>query len=607
MRRASMIALGLAGLLACGRGEPSITADATSKRTPPAGEIVGFTARYGSHAWRGIPYATPPTGPLRWRVAEPAAPWTGTREALRPGPACIQYSSIFGGVPGKEGEVQGDENCLTLDVWAPRVAPEAVAGARWPVMVWIHGGGNTIGSVTFYDGSHLAETQQVVVVAIQYRLGPMGWLRHPALQPPDASPEERSGNYGTLDMVRALGWVRDNIAAFGGDPGNVTIFGESAGGTDVFSLLLAPQARGLFHRAIAQSGGLNFATVDAAERWHDATPPGHENSSSEVIARLLVAAGKAADPAAARALVDGAAPGSLGDTLRALPAADVQRAYAPGVGGSGMVPMPLVIREGSVIPVEEPLDMLARADGHAAVPVVVGTNRDEMKLFMANDPMRVRKLFGLFPRIRDPRWYDLSAEYMSRMWKATGADEPAARLAASGGPVWVYRFDWDEEPTVFGTDLSQLLGAAHGFEIPFVFGHWDLGRAARAVFDDGNLAGRTALGAQMASYWAQMAVAGDPGRGRDGSLPAWTRWDPTQGAPRFLVFDTPAGGGLRMANEEVTRDTVLAAVATDPRLAAPRDRCRIYRELSAWGRGANRATYAERCPDFPFDDYPWGD
>lgn len=604
MRRAWMV-VGLALLLACGRSAPPITADPTSQRTPPAGAVVGFTSVYGSHAWRGLPYATPPTGPRRWTVAEPAAPWTGVREALAPGAACVQYASIFGGVTGKEGEVLGSEDCLTLDVWAPRVAPEAVASAHWPVMVWIHGGGNTIGSARFYDGGHLAETRQLVVVAIQYRLGPMGWLRHPALQAADASPEQRSGNYGTLDMVRALAWVRDNVAAFGGDPGNVTIFGESAGGTDVFSLLLAPQARGLFHRAIVQSGGLNFATVDAAQGWRDATPPGHENSSAEVLARLLVAAGKAADHAAARATIDAAAPGTLGGALRALSPPQVMQAYTPQPG-SGMVQMPLVIREGTVIPTEEPLDMLARPGGHAPVPVLVGTNRDEMKLFMANDPARVWKLFGLFPRIRDPRWYDLSAEYMSRMWKATGADEPAARLAAAGGPpVWVYRFDWDEEPTVFGSDLSQLLGAAHGFEIPFVFGHWDLGRAASAVFDDGNLAGRNVLSGQMASYWSQFAAAGDPGQGREGTLPAWTRWDAAPGAPRCLVLDTPAGGGLRMTNEQLTRETVLDAVASDPRLAEPRDRCRIYRELAAWGRGSNRDAYAARCPDFPYDGYPW--
>ncbi|MCW5890004.1 MAG: carboxylesterase family protein [bacterium] len=605
MRRGPLLALGLAALLACGRGAPPISVDPTSQRTPPAGPVVGFTGRYGSHAWRGLPYAEPPTGARRWRAPAPAAPWRDVREALAPGVACVQYASIFGGVTGGAGEVVGDEDCLTLDVWAPRVASEAIAGARWPVMVWIHGGGNTIGTTRFYDGGHLAQTQQVVVVAIQYRLGPMGWFRHPAVQSPDASPEDRSGNFGTLDMIRALEWVRDNVAAFGGDPSNVTIFGESAGATDVFGLLVAPPARGLFHRAIAQSGGLHFATIDAAEGRQAAPSPGPANGSADALARLLVAEHEAADPAAARALVDAAAPGALGAAMRALPAASIMRAYPPGEGGSGLIQMPLVIREGTVIPTEEPLDLLARAGGHAAVPVMVGTNRDEMKLFMANDPARVWKLFGLFPRIRDPRWYDLSAEYHSRMWKATGADEPAARLAAAGTPVWVYRFDWDEEPTVFGTDLSQLLGAAHGFEIPFVFGHWDLGRAANAVFDDDNLGGRNVLGAQMASYWTQLAVGGDPGQGRDGSATAWTRWDPAPGAPRCLVLDTPAGGGLRMVSEEVTRTAVLDAVARDPRLATPRDRCRIHHELVVWGRGTDRDDYAVRCPDFPFDGYPW--
>ena len=160
--------------------------------------------------------------------------------------------------------IGGQEDCLYLNVFAPK----APGVGKRPVMVWIHGGGNSIGTASFYDGSHLATSQDVVVVTTQYRLGPLGWLRHAALRAGTTDATEQSGNFGTLDLVAALRWVRDNAAAFGGDPDNVTIFGESAGGQDVYTLLLAPQARGLFHRAIAQSGGLSNTTSGARRALH---------------------------------------------------------------------------------------------------------------------------------------------------------------------------------------------------------------------------------------------------------------------------------------------------------------------------------------------------
>src|SRR5262249_22798225 len=150
----------------------------------------------------------------------------------------------------------GSEDCLYLNVYAPR---DAAPGAALPVMVWIHGGGNTIGAGELYDGGNLATTEHVVVVTVNYRLGPFGWFRHAARPGDGTTPPERSGNFAVLDLVRALEWVRDDIAVFGGDPGRVTVFGESAGGTNTLLLLLAPQAQGLFHRAIVESGGLETA------------------------------------------------------------------------------------------------------------------------------------------------------------------------------------------------------------------------------------------------------------------------------------------------------------------------------------------------------------
>jgi para-nitrobenzyl esterase len=612
--RISALIVMVVSAFGCARGEPGRPApDPTSRRTLSSGVVVGFQGRYGSHVWLGMPYAAPPVGVLRWRAPLPPQPWAGTREALQLGSACTQYASVFGGVTdARPGTPVGSEDCLYLNVYAPRFNESAVptAAARLPVMLWIHGGGNTIGEAGFYDGGNLAATQNVVVVAVNYRLGPFGWLRHSALRNDGADELDAAGNFGTLDLVRALHWVRENIAAFGGDPDNVTIFGESAGGVNVYTLLLSPVAHGLFHRAVVQSGGLFMSTVTQAEHFTDDPESGATNSSAEMVARLLVQDGTARDRASAKARLQAMNAEEAAGYLRRKSTFEILGAYQP-MSGAGMIDMPLVFREGTVLPVEDPRQRLAQAGGYNQVPVMIGTNRDENKLFMAADPALVRRILWIFPRVRDERRYNLSSEYLAKMWKATGADEPAAAMRAVQGPsVYVYRFDWDEEPTVLGADLSVMLGAAHAFEIPFVFGHFDLGRAGNMIFSEANAAGRQVLSTQMMSYWTEFAYRGAPGRGRDGQLLEWTPWDDrAPSRPKFIVFDTPAAGGLRMANDALTRAAVLSAVDADPRLPTQRDKCAIFHDLARWSRGLPKEDYptagARGCADYPFDQYPW--
>ena len=599
----------------CTRGEaPRPAPDPSTRRTIQSGDVVGIQARYNSHAWLGVPYAAPPVDTLRWRAPQPPATWTGTREALTFGAPCTQYTSPFGGVAGKHvNEPAGNEDCLYLNIWTPRFAAGQVpaGSARLPVMVWIHGGGNTIGEGGFYNGGNLAVTHNLVVITLNYRLGPFGWLRHPALRGASTSELDRSGNFGTLDLIRALAWVRDNISAFGGDPGNVTIFGESAGGTNVNSLLLSPQAQGLFHRAVVESGGFYMSEAARAENFTDDAQPGDANSSNEMLLRLLVNDGSAADRAAAKQRLAAMPPVDVDRYLRRKSNVEILKAYTP-MPGAGMIRMPLVFREGVVLPEEEPMQRLARADGYNRVPVMLGTNRDENKLFMFADPASVRRLFWIIPRLRDEPQYNLSAEYLAKMWKANGADEPAAAMRATqGASVYVYRFDWDEEPTILGANLAVMLGAAHGFEIPFVFGHFDLGREGNQVFTKDNAAGRTALSAEMMSYWAQFAYAGAPGHGRGNDLLEWTAWDGSSpSSPKFMVFDTPASGGLHMSSDAVAQASVLAAVDDDPRLPTQRDKCRIFRALATWSRGFSEKDYPtagrKGCADYPFDKFPWG-
>ncbi len=600
-----------AAIAACGPAPPSV--DATSRRTTKHGDVIGFTGPYGSHVWRGLPYAARPTGELRWRAPQPPARWDGVREALATGNACPQFASVFAGEGRDSKGIIGDEDCLYLDVYAPRLEPDAMAagGHQLPVMLWIHGGGNSIGRAGFYDGGNLAATHDLVVVAINYRLGPFGWFRHAALRGERTSAAERSGNFGTLDTIRALEWVQENIAAFGGDPDNVTIFGESAGGRNVLSLLLSPLARGLFHRAVMQSGGMGGATAVEAEAFADATVPGHPYSSGEVVAKLLVHDGTGADPAAARTRIASMSGAELEGYLRGKSHQEILTVYAEDPDSPpSMLNFPQVFRDGAVLPRERPIERLARG-AYNRVPFVLGTNRDENKIFMAFDPALAGWRLGLFPVALDEDRYQAEARHRANAWKARSVDGPAALMRAAQGPsVYAYRWDWDEERSVpFLYDGPKMLGASHGFEIPFVFGHWDLGPDTMLIFAGGSREGREILSGQMMSYWAEFAYSGSPGRGREGDLPEWPAWDDSsKEAPKYIVFDSPADGGLRLASETYNVERVIAELIDDPRLAGGGDRCAVLRGLAEW-RYLSREQYTaiDVCGSYAYDAYPWHD
>jgi len=569
-----------------------------TRRALAQGDAVGGAGRYGSHAWLGLPYAAPPVGELRWRAPRPAPKWTGVREALASGPGCPQLASPLGGVASAEpGTVVGSEDCLLLNAWAPPLKPEALPRTRLPVMVWVHGGGNSIGTATFYEGGRLAVEQGVLVVAVQYRLGPLGFFRHPALRAGDESAEELSGNWALLDLLEALRWVKQNAAAFGGDPDNVTLFGESAGGLNTASLLLSPLSKGLLHRAIIQSGGFSRMTPDEGERFADGARPGHRNSSNEVLARALVAEGLAPDAKAARTLLTTTPGRQLARTLKALPPAALLKAYA-GARGGWMLDLPQLFRDGVVVPTGEPLEVLKSPEGWNPVPVMVGTNRDEQNLFLFMDPAHVERRFGMFPHVLDPPNYLATGEYLSRAWRVAGAEQPALAMVQSGHTqVFAYRFDWDEEPVAAGTELSRYLGAAHGLEIPFVFGHFQLGRLGKVLFTEENLAGREALSRALRAYWGAFARTGWPSVEEH---PAWRPFNAAPGADAFLVLDTPGGGGIRMAGGLDSTEALLADLAKDPRLPTAEARCRVRQQLVGWRRALTAEQYAavEECRPF---------
>lgn len=480
------------------------------------GRLEGEAER-GVQVFRGIPYARPPQGALRFRPPLPPEPWSGTRPARRFGRVAPQNGPATRVLRGISPPVADQsEDCLSLNVWTP-----AADGRRRPVLVWIHGGAFVLGSGStgLYAGARLAREGNVVVVTLNYRLGALGFLNLRALRPGD---EDARANFGLLDQIAALAWVRDHIEAFGGDPARVTIFGESAGGMSVGALLGTPRARGLFQRAICQSGAA------------------HHVSSSELAARV----GK-------RFLEELGLGAERVDALRTVPVRDLLRAQQAAALSLGLPLGTLAWQpsvDGDVLP-RSPLGEI-QAGGAAGVPLLVGTTRDEWKLFLLAD-RRARRLDGDGLRRRIERTLSdvqgadpaLAFETYRRAdsertspapwerWAAFQGDHvfhaPAVRLAehqARHADTWTYLFSWSLPL------LSRRVGACHGLEIPFVFGTlrdpwlraW-LG-ATRAARD---------LSSRMQRAWIEFGRCGDP---RHDDLPCWPRFEATRRPT--LAFDT---------------------------------------------------------------------
>lgn len=582
-------------------------ADVSSERLLGLGSVVGFAAEHETHAWLGIPFAQPPVGPLRWRAPQDPDAWADTLDALSFGPACLQLGSSLGGIPAEDEDgFAGSEDCLYLNVWAPRAEADSVptAGDRLPVMVWIHGGGNTRGAASagLYDGARLAGTQDVVLVSIHYRLGPLGWFSHPALRQSARDALEASGNFGTLDQIKALEWVRDNIAEFGGDPNNVTIFGESAGGTDVLALLLSDAATGLFDRAIAQSGSTDSVSRAEAEEVSRDGERGRLLSSGDAVVSLLVDAGLVPDRDAARRYAEELPAADLADLLRSRSGREILDVYREP-GSPDRLAVPDLIRDGVLLPAGDWLEEF-RNGRFNRVPLMLGSNRDEMKLFLSQNEEHVRKRFGLLYRIRDPADYARRARGHSDLWALRAVTRPAEAIAASGWrDLFAYRFDWDELPSVLGQDMAELLGAAHGFELAFLFGTFDLGNPvlSRMLFPAETQASREALAAQMMEYWAEFARTGDPGRGSKRDLPEWPRWSSGEAASTLLVLDSAADGGLRVATSALSQALVIAAIDAEASLGQA-EKCEIFYDLLAdrpdWNPEAFRGIGRQGCASY---------
>ncbi|MBB5234839.1 carboxylesterase/lipase family protein [Deinococcus budaensis] len=458
-----------------------------------SGLLAGRSAG-GVRVWQGVPYAAAPVGERRWKAPQPAPLWVGERDAAQPGNVCVQ--------PRPGGGLRGHEDCLFLNVYAPDGATRA------PVMVWIHGGSFRSGAGSDYDGRLLARERGVVVVTLNYRLGPLGFLAAPGLL------EGRTvGNYGLLDQQAALRWVRANAAAFGGDPANVTVFGESAGGMSVCAQLASPGAAGLFDKAILQSGPCTpeINTVPVA----DALNTGRE------YARVL------------------GCPEGDAACLRAVPAERLLATPVPGRRAPGAVALPPVYGD-AVVP-RAPAEAFRSGEVHR-VPLLIGSNLDEGTLFAAplgagGRDLPLWQYWGLvavLERWNAPR---VLAAYPAREYPTVGL--AAAALVTDGlfacpvndlsrdlarvTPVYAYEFRDREAPLELNpSGTIPRYGATHAAEIISVFGTRLEKFADPARFTPA----QAELARTMRAYWTNFARSGNPNAA---GLPGWRPLDPARG------------------------------------------------------------------------------
>lgn len=484
---------------------------------PVRGEAQGEVARY-----LGIPYAAPPVGDRRWRAPADAPTWTAARDATRKGPACIQPTGML------LGTAPTSEDCLTLNVWTSSAEPSP--SARRPVMVFVHGGGFTGGSVAGgdYDGELLAR-RGVVVVNFNYRLGQLGYLAHPALAAENGA-NGVAGNYGFMDQQAALRWVRANIASFGGDPDNITLFGESAGSMAVCLHLIAPDSRGLFHRAITESG--TCTVMHMPMRDEDAR--GTTQSAFSLGRRFAEAlgCGAATDvPACLRAKTPA-------EVLAALPSTNelvrFEARFQPNV-------------DRRTIP-EAPWDAFHNGR-YARVPLMAGTNRDEGTAFTLTTPITtmdgyraaVERLVpghadDVLTRLYPPAMFaSINAAYTSFLADAAficPARDLARQFAANNTPVFLYHFTHE-------TQIGALLrlGVFHSAELPFVFGNFT------GLFRYRDMDGPVVTITQ--GYWTRFARGADPNG--EGAV-AWPAYAPATDAHLDISATPRADSALRRAN-----------------------------------------------------------
>jgi para-nitrobenzyl esterase len=432
----------------------------------------------------------------------------------------------------------GSEDCLYLDIKAPKSKSKNLL----PVMFWIHGGGNTSGLKDIYDFTKMVKKHNVVVVTINYRLGPFGWFTHPSIQSLQES-DDKSSNFGTLDIIAALEWVQSNISLFGGNPDNITIFGESAGGHNVLSLLASKKAKGLFHKAISQSGYTTSISTKQAYK-QDKSSSTSEHTSWKIVNKVLEKAELPPQKDLSNL--------EIRKILKDLDARDFFINYSDR---PSYQEIPLLTADGIVIPVDGLKEALSNRNNVNIVPTIAGSNKDEVKLWLASAKYFVGLEYSFFgsllgvPRVKlkDEAAFELFNSYRSRAWKIRGVDNPLRSLAIAGNnDLYAYRYDWDDHRKWPVANFKKLIGAAHATEIPLLAGNNKLvGDYGFLIYPNGP--SKSFLSKNMMNFWTNFAKTGKPGI--SSNKQEWVKYNGLNEVDsNFMILDNRKN--LKMDNDQ---------------------------------------------------------
>jgi para-nitrobenzyl esterase len=553
--RAALGACLAAALTACGGGGGGSLSTDPLARPTSLGPVLGVSAN-GAYAWKGIPFAQPPVGALRWKAPVAPALWTTPLVADHFGNACLQNGRIYG--PGAHNTYDatiastldtpvGSEDCLTLNIWRP-----SNSDGNLPVIVFVYGGSDISGYTAdpVYDGANLAKAAHAVVVTTNYRVGPLGFFNLAQLKGGSNTAAEDSGNFALLDLIAALKFVQSNAATFGGNPGNVTLMGQSAGAINIWALMTSPLAAGLFHKAVPLSGGISLASNLPPGTIPTLNPAStYAAQGNALLARLLIADGKAADMPSAQAYIATQSADSVAAYLRGKDAKVIlSTLLANGLTGSGPIP------DGNVIPTD-PIAAIA-AGRYNRMPVLASNTAEEGKLFALfltllggppgfkiSDAVRVNMMMNFNPDapatiteadILNPAYvpsntpvtgWTAKANLLASVFMAPSRDNVLNTLKTQQSNVWYYRFDWAQEPAPWNT----VYGAAHAFDLPFLFGNFGPSLFSNAANSSTNQPGRLALSSAMMASIGAFAATGDPNTPSLGVT--WQPW------PAKIVFD----------------------------------------------------------------------
>ena len=555
-------------LSACGGSDNPIAPPVTSPvvKSTTYGQIEGVdnAGTTGTYTWKGVPFAKAPVGALRWRAPVDPDTWTATRPTKEFGNACAQYGRIYG--PGANNrydetigttlnQAVGSEDCLYLNIWRP-----STTETNLPVIVFFHGGSNVSGYTAdpMYDGANLARTANAVVVTPNFRLGIFGFFNAASLRTgTDAATD--SGNFAILDSIKALQFINRNIAAFGGNASNVTIMGESAGAINVYAMQTSPMMVNanpkLFHKIVPMSGGLGLASNLPAGSIPLMNPVSTAVSQgTAMLHTLLIADGRATDTASAQTYLATQTDAQIADYLRsktpsALFSTLLTRLAALGLSGSGPIPEGTVVTTDAIAAIN--------AGNYVRGPVLAGNTRDEGKLFPSFLPLvggtgnaRAVTDAALFANHFSYRpdapaqttieqWISPSylpvdapvtgftarAQQLNNAFFLSNRDVILNALKARQSEVWYYQFNWDEQPAPW----NQIYGAAHLFDLPFVFGNFGPSLMANIMNTTANRAGRLDLSNAMMRSIGTFARTGNPNDPVLGTT--WPAW------PQKLLFD----------------------------------------------------------------------